>query len=602
MATKAPTLLRLMRYVAGHWFLATVSLMMVVAVSGLGLVQPLVVRWAIDSAIGQGQVGVAVAGALAIVGVAVLRGVAMFVQRYTMELSAQKVSYRLRGDLYRHLQELSFSFYDRARTGELMSRLTGDVDSIYRFVGMGFIWIGGGVLGFAGGLMAMVYIHPTLAAASLAFMPVLLYTVLRFSGSVRPQFGGIREQQAQMNAVLQESISGVRVVRAFAREEHEIGRFDRENRENYVRQVRLGRTLSYYANYMNFLSAIGPAVTLLVGGSIVLAGKLSLGSLAAMGLYLSQITMPVRMFGFVIAMYQMAMASGKRIFDILDTRSDIVDAPGATPLPPVRGSVRVENVTFEREGKRILDSIDLDVAPGEIVAILGPTGSGKSSLVNLIPRFYDPSSGRVLIDGHDIKKVTVDSLRRQVAVVSQDVFLFSTSIRENISYGRPGAPLADVIEAAKAAQIHDFIVGLPDGYDTVVGERGIGLSGGQKQRVSIARAILMKAPVVILDESLSSVDAETESRIQAAFSRLLKGRTCFIVAQRLSTVRLAHRLLVLNQGRIAEQGTHDDLLAAGGLYASIFQQNLLGETGAGGGAAAGGSDAVAGGGEGGGRP
>lgn len=595
-------MLRLMRYVAGHWFLATVSLMMVVAVSGLGLVQPLVVRWAIDSAIGQGQVGVAVAGALAIVGVAVLRGVAMFVQRYTMELSAQKVSYRLRGDLYRHLQELSFSFYDRARTGELMSRLTGDVDSIYRFVGMGFIWIGGGVLGFAGGLMAMVYIHPTLAAASLAFMPVLLYTVLRFSGSVRPQFGGIREQQAQMNAVLQESISGVRVVRAFAREEHEIGRFDRENRENYVRQVRLGRTLSYYANYMNFLSAIGPAVTLLVGGSIVLAGKLSLGSLAAMGLYLSQITMPVRMFGFVIAMYQMAMASGKRIFDILDTRSDIVDAPGATPLPPVRGSVRVENVTFEREGKRILDSIDLDVAPGEIVAILGPTGSGKSSLVNLIPRFYDPSSGRVLIDGHDIKKVTVDSLRRQVAVVSQDVFLFSTSIRENISYGRPGAPLADVIEAAKAAQIHDFIVGLPDGYDTVVGERGIGLSGGQKQRVSIARAILMKAPVVILDESLSSVDAETESRIQAAFSRLLKGRTCFIVAQRLSTVRLAHRLLVLNQGRIAEQGTHDDLLAAGGLYASIFQQNLLGETGAGGGAAAGGSDAVAGGGEGGGRP
>jgi ABC-type multidrug transport system fused ATPase/permease subunit len=321
-----------------------------------------------------------------------------------------------------------------------MSRLTSDVDSVYRFVGMGFIWIGGGVMGFLGGLIAMVYIHPLLAAASLAFMPALLYVVLRFSGSVSPQFRGIREQQAQMSAVLQESISGVRVIRAFAREEHEIARFDRENRENNSRQVRIGKTIAYHANYMNFLTAIGPAVTLLVGGRLVLAGDLSLGSLAAMGLYLTQITMPVRMLGFVVAMCQMAMASGKRIFEILDSRSDIDEDPGARPLPPVRGAVRFENVSFERDGRRILDSIDLEVKPGEIVAILGPTGSGKSSLVNLIPRFYDPSSGAVLIDGLDVRKVTLDSLRRQVAVVSQDVFLFSTSIRENISYGRPGAP------------------------------------------------------------------------------------------------------------------------------------------------------------------
>lgn len=567
---------RMMRYVARYWLLATVSLIAVAVVSALGLVQPLVVRWAIDTVLTRRRYDMLGAGAAAIVAVSLVRGVVSFVQRYTMELTAQRTSYDMRGDLYRHLQGLSFSFYDRARTGELMSRLTTDVDAINRFLGMGYIWIAGGFLGFAGGIVAMLYLNPTLTVASLAFLPALVRGAGGFSRKARPMFSGVQEQIAVLNAVLQESISGIRVVRAFGREAEEIDRFDRENTENRRRHVALGRQLSNYAYYMTFLSGVGPAVLLWYGGYLVVGGRLTVGSLAAMSMYLTQVVMPVRMLGFALGMYHTALAAGKRIFDVLDTRSDITDRPGAMDLPRIRGHIRMEGVTFRSGGRTILEDINIEVMPGEIVAIMGPTGSGKSALVNLVPRFYDASEGRVTVDGHDVREVTLDSLRRQIAIVSQDVFLFSASIRENISYGRPNAKDAEIERAARVAQIHEFIMSLPERYETVVGERGVGLSGGQKQRVAIARAVLMDAPVVILDESLSSVDAETESKIQEALEGLLKGRTCLVIAQRLSTVRMADRVLVLERGRITEQGRHSDLVNSGGLYSSLFRQYAVG--------------------------
>jgi len=401
--------------------------------------------------------------------------------------------------------------------------------------------------------------------------------VVEFGRRVRPLWRQIHQQMAVLNAHLQESLAGIRVVQSFAREDLEMEKFTAQNRLYMEMTMKALRGAAFWGPYTNFLGAAGTALVLGYGGREVMLGRLTVGGLVAFTSYLGQLMMPIRQLGFLVNLTSRGTAAAGRLFELLDTPAEVQEKPGAIAMPPFRGHVRFENVSFRyRSGFRALEDINLEVFPGQTVVILGPTGSGKSSLIHLIPRFYDVERGRVLIDGVDVRDMTLDSLRRQIGVVTQETFLFSASIRENIAYGRPEASLDEVIRAAKAAHIHDFIMSLPRGYDTVIGERGVGLSGGQKQRVAIARALLMDARILLFDESTSSVDAETEYRIQQEFVRLLRDRTSFIIAQRLSTVRAADLIVVLDQGRIVATGTHEELIRSSPLYRKIYQTQLGG--------------------------
>ncbi len=566
---------RLMGFLVPYWYQVLGAVVLVFTVTGLGIVNPLITEQIIDVFIPNGQMNMLMLFCFLVVGLAILKGVLTFGQRYIMEYTAQRVIYDIRNRLYQHLQELSFSFYDQAQTGELMSRLTADVETLRHFLGMGLINLTTHALTIVVILTILIRKDWKLTLVSLAAMPFLIWAVTQFATKVRPTFRQVQEQMAKLTSVLQENVTGVRVVRAFAREEHEIEKFDGQNRTYYDKNLKSVRLQAYYGPLMNFVSGVMGTLVLWFGGYEVINGHLSVGSWMAFNTLLIQLIMPVRMFGWLVSLFQRAAASGQRIFEVLDTKSEVADLPDATDLPPVKGHVRFENVHFSYDKRTpVLEGINLDAEPGQTIAILGATGSGKSSVINLIPRFYDPTKGRVLIDGHDIRQVTMDSLRRQIGIVLQETFLFSSSIKDNIAYGKPNATMEEIIEAAKAAHIHDFIVSLPQGYETVIGERGVGLSGGQKQRVAIARALLMEARILILDESTSSVDTETEYAIQQAFAKLMERCTTFVIAQRLSTVRNANKIVVLDKGHIGEEGTHEELLQLDGIYSKIYEMQL----------------------------
>lgn len=539
---------------------------------GMNLVVPWLLRWAIDVAIRGGRFDLLGRLAMGVVAVALVRGFFLFGERYSMEMLAQRVIYDLRYRLYQHLQVLPFSFYDRARTGHLLSRAISDVETLRRFLGFGLINLSTNLVTFAAVLVIMWSIHPTLTLRSLVTLPFLALVTWRFGLKVKPAYEQVQRQLASLTTVVEENITGARVVKAFGREDYERHKFAEQNEAYLNKSLEAVRLWSLYFPLVNLITALATAVLVWYGGREVIRGRITLGQLVAFNGYLLLLLVPLRMAGWLANLSQQALASAQRIYEILDLIPEIRDRPGAADLPPIRGEVRLEEVCFNfpgGEGRPVLRGVDLLVRPGETVALVGATGSGKTALVHLIPRFYDPTAGRILVDGFDIRDVTLRSLRRQVGMVMQDVFLFSATVRENIAFGRPEATMDEVIRAARAARIHDFITSLPRGYETLVGERGVNLSGGQKQRMAIARALLTDPRILILDDSTSSVDVETEHLIREALAEVMRGRTTFVIAQRLSTLRAADRVVVLDGGRIVQQGTHRELLEKGGLYAEI---------------------------------
>ena len=553
-----------------------VSLLILLLITATQLVVPSIIGNVIDYGLSGGHEGYLVTAALVILGIGLLRAVLSFFQSYLGAWISQHISFDLRNRLYNHIQYLSFSYHDRMQTGQLISRCIEDVSSVQEFTGSGVVELVQILLLILGVAVLLFIDNPRLAFISLLPMIPLIVVTVRFGERVGKMFYAIDQALGSLSARLQENVMGAQVVRAFAREPYEIQRFDVTNRDVYDARVNVLHQWSRIMSTSHFLVAFSTILILWFGGNMVLNGEITLGEMVAFNGYLLMIAEPTRQLVWLVNTAGEAGAGLKRTFDVLDLQPEIASPPAAIVLPPLSGRVEFREVNFryQDETNAALRQINLQVEPNQIVAIIGSTGSGKTSFISLIPRFYDVSHGALLVDGYDLRQVDLPSLRRQIGIVLQTSLLFSDSIRENIAYGRPDASLDEVIAAAKAAQAHEFIMEMPEGYDTVVGERGITLSGGQRQRVAIARALLLNPRILILDDSTSSVDTHTERLIQQALNTLMEGRTTFVIAQRLSTVRRADQIIVLDQGQIAERGTHAELLAKDGLYREIYELQL----------------------------
>jgi len=568
-------LVRCLGYLRPYWRLTAGGYLSLLAINALALIIPQFIRWIVDRGI-QGQdarlLGWSV---LTLLGLTLLKGGLGFLQGRWIEIASQNVAYDLRNAIHRTLSSLSFSYHDRTETGQLLSRAVQDVERIRFLTGRALLRIVEGstlLLGTAGVLLLM---NPSLALLALILIPFLAYRALEFGRHFRPLSLTIQQQLATLTTCLEQNLRGTRVVKAFAQEEAEIARFDRENEHWFSLAIQAARLEAVNLPMMNLIANAGTIFVIWFGGQLVIRGGLTLGELIAFSTYMGQLVQPVRRLGFIVSAIAQAAAAGERIFEILDAVSEVRDSPDAQPLPSVEGHVRFEEVSFAYFGRhQVLHEINFEAKPGQVIALLGVTGSGKSTIINLIPRFYDPTAGRITVDGHDTRHVTLNSLRDQIGIVLQETTLFAATIRENIAFGCPNASQEEIVAAAQAAQAHSFIIEMAQGYETPVGERGVTLSGGQKQRIAIARALLKDPRILILDDATSSVDTETEQMIQKALEQLMLGRTSFVIAQRLSTVRLADLVLVLEKGKIAAQGTHGDLLRTSGLYAEIYHRQL----------------------------
>jgi ATP-binding cassette subfamily B protein len=563
------------RFVAGSYLLLLVN-------NGITLGMPLIIRSIIDDGIRGGNAGAIRWGVLALMGLTLIRGLFTFLFGRWTEVASQNVAYDLRNAIHDKLQSLSFSYHDQAETGQLLARAISDVDRVRFLTGRAFVRLIEITTLLLGIGVSMLVMNTRLALLTLTVVPLLAYSALIFGRRYRPLSQQIQQQVAKLTTRLEQNLRGARIVKAFAQEWAEVRHFDEENARLLALNVKAARLSSFIQPLLSLVASAGTLAILIYGGQQVMSGQLTIGELVAFTAYVSQLLAPTRRLGIVVAAIAQAVASGERIFEILDAESEVRDLPGAKPLGQLEGCVRFEHVSFAYFGRhRVLEDIDCEVRPGEIVALLGATGSGKSSIISLIPRFYDPTTGRILLDGQDIRHTTVNSLREQIGVVLQNTTLFAATVRENIAFGRPGASEEEIVAAARAAAAHEFIMELPQQYDTLVGERGMTLSGGQRQRIAIARTLLKDPRILILDDATSSVDTETEADIQAALARLMQGRTSFVVAQRLSTVRQADQVLVLDEGRIAararrtaERTAHDELLNTSGLYAEIYYRQL----------------------------
>ena len=576
------TLMRCMGYLRPYWRYVTGSYLVLLINNGITLSLPLIIRSIIDDGIAVGAGDLIWRGVLAIVGLTLINGLFTFLSGRWTEVASQSVAYDLRNAIHAKLQSLSFSYHDRSETGQLLARSVGDVDRIRFLTGRAFLRMIMVTVLIVTVAISMFVMNWRLALLTLTTIPFLAYGAMDFGRRFRPMFRAIRQQMDGLTTHLEQNLRGARIVTAFAQEEKEIHRFDHKNTEVFQLNIAAARIRATNMPLLQLIASAGTVLVLIYGGQLVIRKQLTLGELVAFTTYVGQLTMPVRRLGWVIASIAQSIASGERIFEILDAKSEVEDRPDAEPLGEVKGHIRFQDVSFGYFGRHhVLKDVDFEVEPGTVVALLGMTGSGKSSVINLIPRFYDPTEGRILVDGQDIRQVTVNSLREQIGIVLQDTTLFATTVRENIAFGRPQAAEADIVAAAKAASAHDFIMELQKGYETPVGERGVTLSGGQKQRVAIARAILKDPRILILDDATSSVDTETEALIQDALAKLMVGRTSFVIAQRLSTVRQADQVLVMDRGQVvargyrtAEHTAHDELLRTSGLYAEIFHRQL----------------------------
>ncbi len=592
-------LLRLIPYMKPYKGRITLAWLCVLFAGVFVMVSPLLVRYAIDfgldpqrDATGRliglnGDEKLLLLGAAAIILFAIGRGVAAFGQQYLGESVGQSVAYDIRNQIYDNLQRLSYAYHDKVQTGQIMSRATQDVENIRMFINMGALRFAYIMLMLAISIVGMFVINWQLALVSIVSLPILAWRSIVTSRRLRPLWLEIQQNQAEMTQVAEEGLTGIRVVKAFSREPFESKKFADAARKqadlSYTSSVIQARNQPL----LQGISAAQVGLTVGVGAWMVSKGNAQASDIIAFTLWLNLLQLPMRTIGFIINIFARCISSAERVFELIDAQSVVQEKPDAKPLENVAGHVVFNNVSFGYDNlSAVLSNVNIDAKPGQVIALLGPTGSGKSTVVNLIPRFYDVTEGAITIDGIDVRDVTIESLRRNIGIVQQDVFLFIGTIRDNIAYGRPNATQEEIERAAKAARIHDFIVSLPYGYDEWVGERGVTLSGGQKQRIAIARTLLLDPRILIFDDSTASVDTQTEFLIQQALQELMKGRTTFVIAQRLRTVIRADEIIVLDRGRVVQRGKHAELLEQEGLYRRIFdlelkdQEEALGRTAA----------------------
>ncbi|HLB28491.1 MAG TPA: ABC transporter transmembrane domain-containing protein, partial [Dehalococcoidales bacterium] len=554
-----------------YWPQALLAYFTLFAGAGFALLIPRLTGNAIDLALTSGDGGSLALLTLGVVGAGLLRSILSYGQSYLSEYLSQRVAYDIRKQFYNRLQSLSYAFHDKSQTGQLMSRATSDVEGVRQFVGFALIRGAYFAILMVAVTVLLLSLNWRLALISLAVIPFISFRTIVINQKLKDLWAKIQQLLGVLETTVQENLTGVRVVRAFAREAFESKKFKQQAETLYNQEIEVNNLLASNSPVMTFSLSLAMGGILWYGGNLVINGQLTQGELAQFLLYLVMLNMPIRMMGWLSILFSRANASGHRIFEILDQVSAVEEKPGALDIKEVQGDVRFEDVSFGYDSHgTTLKEVTFEAKPGQVIALVGASGSGKSTVANLLPRFYDVTSGRITIDGQDIRDLTLASLRQHVGIVHQDAFLFSATIRENISYGRPDASLAQIMEAAKAARLHDFIASLPDGYETMIGERGITLSGGQKQRLAIARTILLNPRILIMDDSTSSVDTETEYLIQHSLTELLAGRTTFIIAHRLRSVQMADLILVLKDGQIIEQGKHLELLAQGGIYQQLY--------------------------------
>jgi ATP-binding cassette subfamily B protein len=564
-------LVRLLRFVKPYWWASATMLVLILSLAFLRLGPAWFAMQVIDQAVSRQDLRLAGLYVLGLLGLAVVTNGLVALEGYLAQFVGQRIIFDLRNALYRHLQSQSMAFYDANQTGQLMSRVTNDVGQVQFFLTQGLARLVTTAVTIVAYLGAMLLLDVPLTLVALTVLPLIVLLQMQ-TRRIVPLFRLTQQRLADLNVVIQENVAGIKLVQAYGREPHEAERFSVVNHDVRANRLAVSRLMAIVMPGQELAASISTALILTIGAARVMDGHLTLGALVAFQTYALLMWAPVRWLGFINQMGAQAIAAGERVFEILDTALEVTEQPDAVVLPHLRGAIRFENVSFAYGREHpLLREIDFVAEPGQTVALVGPSGSGKSTLINLIPRFYDVTEGTVSVDGHDVRGVTLESLRSQIGMVMQETFLFNMTIIENIRYGQPGASDADVEAAARAAHAHDFIMDLPDQYDTLVGERGVRLSGGQRQRIAIARALLVDPRILILDEATSSVDTRTDALIQGALDRLMEGRTTLVIAHRLATVQRADLILVLDEGRIVARGAHADLLRTSPTYAQLYE-------------------------------